>query len=104
MILDGNIITREELSLIFFGDKDADSFYDIFENDSASPRFDCVNSVGECPGNGECYIIDRETGHYINWYKLYHFGRDLHTNMASKEEIVRFAKDFFNESEKEWNR
>lgn len=98
-----DVITREELADIFFNEKDPDTFYDIFESDGAGPRFDCVHSEGVCAGDGECYIIDRDTGSYINWYKLYHFGRDYNTNMATKEAIINFARDFYSEADKDWN-
>ena len=99
-----DVVTREELTNIIFDEKDPDTFYDIFETNGAGPRFDCLHLVGFCPGDGECYIVDRETGHYINWYKLYHVGRDYTTNMSSKEEIKLFMHNFYEESDKSWNR
>lgn len=99
------IITRGDLAYIIkegTPNKGYDEFFDIVENDSAKPRFDCLCSVGECIGNGEIYIVDRETGHYVNWYKLYHIGRDLTTNMTSKEEVEGFFKDFYIAANK-WN-
>lgn len=41
----------------------------------------------------ENYIINRETGRYINWYKLYHLGRDIHTNIHPTK-IVSFLQEF----------
>lgn len=42
---ENNFITREELCDIFFDEKDPDTFYDIFESDGASPRFDRYEEV-----------------------------------------------------------
>lgn len=80
-----------------------DRFFDIIENDSAGPKFDCVHSNGENASDSEVYIIDRETGKYINWYKLYHIGRDAHTNCESYEEIERFFENLKKASEEPWN-
>lgn len=99
-----NFITREELCNIFFDEKDPDTFYDIFESDGASPRFDCTHSNTISISDGECYIIDRETGNYVNWYKETHFGRSYTTNMATKDELIQFVHDFYEEVEKDWNK
>ena len=104
MSVNKNIVSREELASIFFEGKDTDTFFDIVEGDGASPRFDCLHSFGLGISDGECCIIDQETGNYISWYKLYHFGRDYTTNMNTKEEIVQFAHDFYEEADKEWNK
>lgn len=58
--------------------------------------------------DGENYIINRNTGEYINWYKLYHFGRDIHINVQtpfSDREgmspwIESFLKEFINSLDK----
>jgi len=49
---------------------DAGTFLDFLENDRYSTKYDCYLDY-----NGENYIINRETGEYINWYKLDHIGR-----------------------------
>lgn len=90
-----DFMTREELTEIVVRDKNSDYFFNIFEDNDVGPRFDCVCSCDECMGNAEIYIIDRDTGHYIGWYKLYHIGRDWHTNMSSKEEVEKFFDDFY---------
>lgn len=40
----------------------------------------------------EIYIIDRYHNKYINWYKLTHVGRDFHTDMKTKEEVIDFLQ------------
>ena len=40
----------------------------------------------------EIYIIDRYYNRYINWYKLTHVGRDFHTDMKTKEEVIDFLQ------------
>lgn len=59
-------------------------FLDILENDKYSSRYNCYLDP-----DGENYIINSETGEYINWYKLYHLGRcisistsSIHTNIS----------------------
>lgn len=49
---------------------DSMTFLDFLENEKYSAKYDCFLDY-----NGENYIIDRETGEYINWYKLDHIGR-----------------------------
>lgn len=41
----------------------------------------------------ESYIIDRQTGYYVNWYKFTHIGRDFHTNMSPKL-LISFLESF----------
>jgi hypothetical protein len=52
---------------------DSMSFIDILENDKYSSKYDCFLNY-----DGENYIINRDTGEYINWYKLYHIGRSIY--------------------------
>lgn len=80
----------EHYSIEAFGG-DIDKFLDTVEFDSAQPSFDCVCSIGESASNSEVYIIDRETGKYVNWYKLTHIGRSATTNVDSEDEL----RDFF---------
>ena len=55
-----------------FGDSEA--FLDFLEKMKYSiTKYDCFLNY-----NGENYIINRQTGEYINWYKLDHIGRDIH--------------------------
>ncbi len=99
-----DFITRVRLvEIVCTFAKNLDEFYDIFENNGAGPRFDCLTVVGEHHSNTECYIVDRETGHYVNWYKAYHFGRSYTTNMQTEEEVMQFFASFFLESKKPWN-
>lgn len=60
---------------------------------------------------GEIYIvdtrkcktieIDTRKCKFINWYKLTHIGRDLHTDMKSKEELIKFLEDLYSAWQKE---
>ena len=40
----------------------------------------------------DIYIIDHYHNKYINWYKLTHVGRDFHTDMRTKEEVIDFLQ------------
>lgn len=65
-------------------------FLFFLENEEYSDRYDCF-----LDGSGECYIIDTETGDYINWYKLYHLGRCISISIsASYENIPQWFEEF----------
>lgn len=53
---------------------DSETFLDFLENKRYSTaKYDCYLDY-----SGENYIINRQTGEYINWYKLDHIGRSIH--------------------------
>lgn len=76
------------------------AFLDFLENEKYSTKYDCYLDY-----NGENYIINRETGEYINWYKLDHIGRDIHiSNIRINRHIAKWIEEFlvdFKESEDE---
>jgi len=78
---------------------DSMTFLDFLENDKYSTKYDCFLDY-----NGENYIINRETGEYINWYKLDHIGRCISISTKSwYKNIPKWIEDFllkFKESEK----
>ncbi len=52
----------------------SEAFLDFIEEMNYSiAKYDCYFNYG-----GENYIINRQTGEYINWYKFDHIGRDIH--------------------------
>lgn len=60
-----------------FGDEV--KFLDFLENKNYSAdKYDCY-----LDSDGENYIINRETGEYINWYKLHHIGRYINISTSS---------------------
>ena len=61
---------------------------DAIEEGNYSSKYDCFYDSDD-----ECYIINRETGEYINWYKFTHIGRDPHTT-CTLERIPEFIKEF----------
>lgn len=77
-----NQTNREDLRDLFCNAvtkifEDSMTFLDFLENEEYSTvKYDCYLDY-----NGENYIINRETGAYINWYKLDHIGRDIHISM-----------------------
>jgi len=72
-----------------FGDSEA--FIDFLENDKYSTtKYDCYLDY-----NGENYIINRETGEYINWYKLDHIGRCINISSFSMyKNIPKWIEEF----------
>lgn len=58
-----------------------DDFVEKIETD----EYDCYEFDIFYNSDDECYIIDRETGNYVNWYKFTHIGRDIHMNFDPKE-------------------
>ena len=77
------------------------SFLDFIEDEKYSDKYDCY-----IDGSGENYIINRNTGEYINWYKFTHIGRCINISTSSIcENIPEWIEDFlieFKESEDEW--
>lgn len=75
----------------------ATTFLDFLENEEYSVKYDCFLN-----GSGENYIINRETGEYINWYKLTHIGRCINISTLSTCNIPKWIEKFlvdFKESE-----
>lgn len=76
----------------------SDSFIDFLENEKYSDKYDCYLDY-----SGENYIIKRETGEYINWYKLSHIGRCINISTLSRyNDIPKWIEEFlveFKESE-----
>ena len=75
-----------------FGDSTV--FLDFLENEKYSTNYDCYLDY-----SGENYIINRETGEYINWYKLNHIGRCINisiirVNIVSSKWIEDFLIEF----------
>lgn len=66
-------------------------FLDFIENkDFSAITYDCYV---DC--DGENYIINRETGEYINWYKFGHIGRDINISVLSnRSNISEWLKRF----------
>lgn len=79
---------------------DSMNFLDFLENEEYSSKYDCYLDY-----NGENYIINRETGEYINWYKLDHIGRSITISICdSRTDIPKWIEEFlveFKESEEE---
>ena len=79
---------------------DSDIFLDFLENDKYSSKYDCYL---DC--NGENYIINGETGEYINWYKFTHIGRCISISISQMpNDILKWIEEFlieFKKSEEE---
>ena len=93
-----NYTNREDLRQLFcdavtkiFGD--TMTFLDFLENEKYSTKYDCFLDY-----NGENYIINRETGEYINWYKLDHVGRSINISTELPyTDIQAWIEDFLTE-------
>lgn len=86
-------ITREILVdtiCEIFGDTDL--FLDKIEFEIIN-RFELFVSNGDSLGSGDVLLLDTKTGLYIKWYKLTHIGRDIDTNIKSKEELETFLTE-----------
>lgn len=64
------------------------NFLDFIEDEEYSNTYDCFSTSDD-----ECYIINRETGEYINWYKFTHVGRDIHTTVEP-DNLTEFLRRF----------
>ena len=83
--------------LKIFGD--SMTFLDFLEHDKYSTTiYHCFLDY-----NGENYIINRETGEYINWYKLDHIGHCISiSTMSWYRDVPKWIEEFlveFKESE-----
>ena len=55
------------------------NFLNFLENEEYNNiKYDCFLDY-----DGETYIINRETGEYINWYKCTHIGRSINISISS---------------------
>lgn len=89
-------ISRDELCEAItriFGS--GEKFLDIIEEDLPYGYHYCKDD------NAEIYIIDHMHNKYIHWYKLTHIGRDFHTDMKTKEEVIGFLQRLHDEWLKE---
>ena len=82
-----------------FGDSTV--FLDFLEDEKYSTKYDCYLDY-----DGENYIINRENGEYINWYKLAHIGRSINVSTSScyknvSEWFEEFLVEFKNSEDKE---
>lgn len=77
---------------------DSWTFLDFLEEGKYSTKYDCYVDYDE-----ENYIINRETGEYINWYKLTHLGRCINiSTFHMYNDIPKWIEEFlveFKESE-----
>lgn len=78
---------------------DSMTFLDFLENwEYSTIKYDCYLDY-----NDENYIINRETGEYINWYKLDHIGRCINiSTLSSYKNVPKWIEEFlveFKESE-----
>lgn len=72
---------------------DSMTFLDFLENDKYSTKYDCYLDY-----SGENYIINRETGEYINWYKLDHIGRCINISIIRLyTSVPKWIEEFLNE-------
>lgn len=58
-------------------------FLDFLINEEYSTKYDCF-----LDWSGENYIINTETGEYINWYKLDHIGRCVNISCFSTHKNI----------------
>ena len=92
----GEVISRAELCKAItkiFGS--GEKFLDIIEEDLPYGYHYCKDD------SAEIYIIDYTHNKYIHWYKLTHIGRDFHTDMKTKEEVIDFLQRLHDEWLKE---
>lgn len=78
---------------VFHNDTSALLVY--MENEEYSIEYDVF-----CDYNNESYIINRCTGEYINWYKLNHIGRCIHSTVHP-DYFVEFLTEFKKSQDKE---
>ena len=71
-----------------FGDSIA--FLDFLEDEKYSTKYDCFLNYSD-----ENYIINTETGEYINWYKMGCIGRCINISTSSAyKDIPKWIEKF----------
>lgn len=79
-------------------DKFTEAIEDVFGSVNTFLAFIEADEYGTCydvflDSDGENYIINRETGEYVNWYKYTHVGRDLHATV-NPDNFIEFLTKF----------
>lgn len=70
--------------------KSSIAFLDFIEHKEYDlSSYDCFVAYDD-----ECYIINRDTGEYINWYKFPHLGRDIHSTV-NPDNFEEFLQKFY---------
>lgn len=70
--------------------EDSTKFLDFLEFEGYSSKYDCFLDP-----NGENYIINTDTGEYINWYKMSHIGRCINISILEpSKDITKWFEDF----------
>ncbi len=59
-----------------------------------SPGFEVFCSIKGNPGDSDILIMDTTNGLYICWYKLYHVGRDMKSNIPDLNRLRIFIEAF----------
>ena len=79
---------------------DSITFLDYIENEEYSVKYDCYLDA-----SGENYIINTETGEYINWYKLYHIGRCINISILHMyNDVPKWFEEFLIEFKESKNK
>lgn len=81
----------EDAVIKVFGE--TDNFLDFIENEEYSDLYNVFIPPFLTANDDECYIINRGTGEYINWYKYTHIGRDIHSTV-NPNDFVTFLEEF----------
>lgn len=88
------MVTREDLCDVvkeIYGD--IDKFLTDVESDCMC-RFNVFCTINDTPSDSDILILDNNTNCFISWYKLYHLGRDFHTNIESRWDLKSFIEQF----------
>jgi hypothetical protein len=89
-------ITREDLCTVvkaIYGMSE-DFIEDVGKN--SSDGFEVFCSIGENSTDSDILILNCETGQFVSWYKLWHVGRDIRSNIQNLTDLEKFIHDFKN--------
>lgn len=88
------------MATVYLGNRDkfTKAIEDVFGSVNTFFAFIEADEYGTCydvflDSDGENYIINRETGEYVNWYKYTHVGRDLHATV-NPDNFIEFLTKF----------
>lgn len=94
------MITREDLctTVKAIYKTPEDFFQDVERNNSEG--FEVFCSIAEDSADSDILILNYETGQFVGWYKLWHLGRDVRSNIQNSQELTKFLQGFENSTNK----
>ena len=94
------MITREDLctTVKAIYETPEEFIQDVEKNNSDG--FEVFCSIAENPADSDILILNYVTGQFVGWYKLWHVGRDIRSNIQNSQDLTNFIQCFENSVKK----